>query len=52
MPYAVCRIPKGDTVRARFRLRRFSGADITDVVAVAVLVASAATVFLLLADRL
>ncbi len=39
-------------MRARFRLRRFGGADITDAVAVALLVTSAAIVFLLLLDRL
>ncbi|MBM4795854.1 hypothetical protein HXP44_28315 [Streptomyces sioyaensis] len=45
-------IPKGDTLRTRFRHRRFRRADVTDAVALAVLAASAATVFLLVVSRL
>ncbi|MFI0904484.1 hypothetical protein ACH4TE_13230 [Streptomyces sioyaensis] len=45
-------MPKGDTMRARFRRRRFRRADVTDAVALAVLAASAATVFLLVVSRL
>jgi len=45
-------IPKGDTMRTRFRTRRFRRGDVTDAVALVVLAGSAATVFLLVVSRL
>ncbi|MEV5122548.1 hypothetical protein AB0K49_07040 [Streptomyces decoyicus] len=45
-------MPKEDAMRIRFVLRRFRNADVTDAVAVAVLAASAATVFLLVVSRI
>lgn len=43
---------KGGTMRTRYRRRRLRRADVTDAVALAVLAASAATVFLLVVSRL
>ncbi|BDM69681.1 hypothetical protein HEK616_31680 [Streptomyces nigrescens] len=45
-------MPKGDTMRTRFRIRRLRRADVTDVVALAVFAASAATVCLLVVSCL
>ncbi len=45
-------MPKEEVMRIRFVRRRFRNADVADAVAVAVLAASAATVFLLVVSRL